>query len=442
MLALAAVLVLMVPALGAASPYLSVAVSGPTQEQLVEGHTVFTVIEVNHTTEVGGASRFAAAVAILVREAKRDDSFRFPGVLWFNDQYLVGPSPARDEIQDFRYPCGGAVMAVNRGDPDPRAALARATVRTPAGTHGASPLSEGTAHDPWVDASVNATGPAPQANASTGVVSPALGTDQTGISYVESYQIMDPNDHNWLIDLYMAYYRVNLPRLAERTYEYPVWAVNVMGSPTFIPDDGVLDCTPFYDTAVTPFLGQPAANVTKHVSCEHLGGGKPVGYYGVDDPCAGYAEPSRNGYCYGGQSAAGGGCGTAAKPLRLYNAVLFFKFEHLRVYGDDRVHNASSNDTNGCHGSAEWACPGGDDDAEGNSHPFHPDPAHKASDNGACGGAGEPECAMRHPTRDIDVYFSPAARPMRPLTPYYAVTDDQGSDAPFHDYDASYTNSH
>ncbi|HET6403335.1 MAG TPA: hypothetical protein VFH78_01705, partial [Candidatus Thermoplasmatota archaeon] len=77
-------LVMAVPALGAATPI----VVPPVPEQLVEGHTVFTVIEIVAVTATN-ETRFAAAVAVLVREYQaRNAAQRFPGVLWFNDQYL------------------------------------------------------------------------------------------------------------------------------------------------------------------------------------------------------------------------------------------------------------------------------------------------------------------------------------------------------------------
>lgn len=121
MLAVAAVLAMAVPALGAATPI----VVPPVPEQLVEGHTVFTVIEIVAKTQTN-ETRFAAAVAVLVREYQQAArAQRFPGVLWFNDQYLVNPSAANNNFDAFRYPCGGAVMAVNAGDPDPRVVIAR-----------------------------------------------------------------------------------------------------------------------------------------------------------------------------------------------------------------------------------------------------------------------------------------------------------------------------
>ncbi len=69
--------------------------SGPKNEQVVEGHTVFALIEkVNQGWAIAG----------LVREIT-------PKVLWFNDQYLVG--------DEDRYPCGGFVFAVPEGSQSP-----------------------------------------------------------------------------------------------------------------------------------------------------------------------------------------------------------------------------------------------------------------------------------------------------------------------------------
>lgn len=113
LLAISAVLSLLVSGIGVATPI----VVPPRPEQLVEGHTVFTVIEIArvvNTTE----EEFAAAVAVLVRERILDrNANRFPGVLWFNDQYLVDPSQsAGGVVTRFRTPCSGAVIATDAGD--------------------------------------------------------------------------------------------------------------------------------------------------------------------------------------------------------------------------------------------------------------------------------------------------------------------------------------
>lgn len=135
--------VLLVSALGLASA--GTLVVGPVREQLVEGHVTFTVIETVANTSV--EESYAAAVAVLVRELRSAQSgTRFPGVLWFNDQYLIPPSSNAPNAVTYRYPCTGAVLAVNEGDPDPRTA------------------------------------------------------NFTNAAYVESYRIRDPNDNTWTID--------------------------------------------------------------------------------------------------------------------------------------------------------------------------------------------------------------------------------------------------
>lgn len=484
MLAVAAVLALAVPALGAAAP---VVISTKTEEQLVEGHTVFTVIEVNRTTEVNGTTRFAAAVAVLVREYTAEQrNVRFPGVLWFNDQYLVNPQDQEQDNAAYRYPCGGAVMAVNRGDPDPRVLLANGYVQTQAGDQQIAPFGypdygNGPGGSTYSNANVTAD------TTQAGTVNPSDPTDGVnrtrdntsfysdglasalplagtfGASYVESYHINDPNDHYWLIDKYQAYYRASAADLDTPVYTYFVWVVNVMGYPTFIPDDGSTNCYPFYDTAFAPVFDIPS-----DFACNQAGS-QPGGLTGRDDPCKGYTEPSRNGnaYCYSGGPVPPGGCGAA--PVRLYNALLYFEFEDLTDAGAVKTHSAASTDTNGCHVGTEWACPGNNDDAEGNSHPFHP-PVNGHTDStdscqatagstwqsgngptnhGGSGGAtpanymgggryGPLPCDSTHATRDIDIYFSGSGRPARPATVLPSMTGDSGSEAPFHDSPRAY----
>ncbi|HWH09142.1 MAG TPA: hypothetical protein VNX21_08070 [Candidatus Thermoplasmatota archaeon] len=134
---------MVVPALGAAAPI----VQPPEAETLVEGHTVFTVIE-QINRNANAVEEYGAAVAVLVREATQNSaSYRFPGVLWFNDQYLVNPYSTANPDIDYRYPCTGAVLATNSGAGDPLAAFAALTP-----------------------------------------------------TYVESYTITDPNDRTWTVD--------------------------------------------------------------------------------------------------------------------------------------------------------------------------------------------------------------------------------------------------
>jgi hypothetical protein len=172
---------MVVPALGAATPI----VVPPVPEQLVEGHTVFTVIE-QVTTNTTSSQEFAAAVAVLVREASVIQSNeRFPGVLWFNDQYLVDPVSNANNNPNIRYPCTGAVMAANAGDTIP----------------------------------------------------PAPGTTET---YIESYLITDPNDNQWNVDKWSE---------TSALATYPVWTVALLGNDAGAntPDDGVSNCNPFND---------------------------------------------------------------------------------------------------------------------------------------------------------------------------------------------------
>lgn len=521
MLAVAAVLVMAVPALGAATPI----VVPPVPEQLVEGHTVFTVIEIVAATQTNEV-RFAAAVAVLVREYQaRNVAQRFPGVLWFNDQYLTNPYQDENDFARFRYPCGGAVMAVNAGDPDPRMVIARI------GDHAAPPWGYGADGDVTVgDAEQTYTNP-PWQKPYPGTysygndyawvgVDPASGdvwsdsvvgtADGQGIvptvagiagfggpsgpyDYRESYLITDPNDHSWIIDVYDFYTRYGViagapvtgdevfgpsandgsanrhpgapatgtiggsGQTAEYgttgpTYTWPVWVVNVLGSPVFIPDygttvlaagDGYIgeSCVPFKDLieeVLAPIDGALCGVNVPNLVSNGEGADNEITvnpYNGVppwtDDPCMGYQEPSRNGFCYGGQTDVGTGCphgtpgndrkhskyGVPNEPYRQYNALLYFHLEDLRVWdGTTKDHcnydpalevspgvfggcnPALSRDTNGCseeqypwgpnppQAANDWPCPddstdgtvecesqqGLSDDCEGNSHPFHP----------------------------------------------------------------------
>lgn len=498
MLAVAAVLVMAVPALGAATPI----VVPPVPEQLVEGHTVFTVIEIvaadrEDTLEV----RFAAAVAVLVREYQVDQARaaqRFPGVLWFNDQYLTNPYNQIDAngAESFRYPCGGSVMAVNSGDPDPRVVIANLTVRSttvegdlPDGvddqTGDLSTTAPGTTANfgddteaygaqwdkptpgvytynndyAWIGAdvgpsTVNASNPSAAgpfnlwSDTVVGTTASSLGASGFPWDYRESYLITDPNDHSWVIDLYDFYTRygvagdLSAPLGATRSnstvYTFPVWVVNMLGSPVFIPDLNN-NCLPFSDLINS--VTSPVNDATCGVALPVGGGGEGADdgtdipdvnappY--VDDPCMGYQEPSRNGFCYGGQNATltGGACphgtpgndaygskaGAPNAPLRRYNALLYFHLDDLRVAGAARDHcgfdatidpdgdatngvqggcnPANTADTNGCseeqytwgpnppQAAYDWPCPQANDDMEGNSHPFHPiSPPHEEAE--------------------------------------------------------------
>lgn len=519
MLAVAAVLALAVPTLGAAAPI----VAPPQPEQLVEGHTVFTVIEVfNNTTTI--RAEFAAAVAVLVREYDASQRVnRFPGVLWFNDQYLVNPEDNANAVRNFRYPCGGAVLAVNAGDPDPRVILANVgssgetrdvvTKYQPITGTGVDygddtnpdyggPGPDGTpgvdGDDPdsaWANVTTDGTTPSASSDVPTGINDPDRIADHPGLpgpdvdlglfpdtfSYEESYLITDPNDHVWIVDKYMSYTRVGTNTLpgTSQVYARPVWAVNILGSPVFIPDDGIVSCGPYNDLITTLYSyapGQAQGYDTSGVD-DAVGTawdptvGERVPYR--DTPPAGYAEPSQNGFCYNGNAAPCAGSAPTL-PIRLYNALLYFKLADLTVAGAPRDHSdpVNSGDTNGCQVGTEWACPGGDDDREGNSHPFHPEPGattgpgsrtpanpthqdvancpgyprlgdafYNGDEDSNHGGsaradAGDaPYCDNLHATRNVDIYFSPAGRPFAPVYRNWALIDTQGSNAPFHQHE-------
>lgn len=494
MLAVAAVLALTIPALGAAAPI----VAPPVPEQLVEGHTVFTVIEVrvNNTTL---AANFAAAVAVLVREYDRDaQAVRFPGVLWFNDQYLVNPTSGNARAQDYRYPCGGAVMAVNAGDADPRVIIANSfqsdetrdlvTSYNPiTGTgvdygdntnpdYSAYPGPDGTPGDDTDDptyawANVTLDGPVPTANSDTVVTSLAPDFFGTGVmDYEESYLITDPNDHIWIIDKYLQYTRVGTAGVAQ-VYADPVWVVNILGSPVFIPDDGIASCGPYNDLASQLYAYSPVrdpALATAAGQADDAAGtawdptiGSRFPYR--DNPPAGYEEPSDSTtpYCYNGNPdgtpvPCAQDWNNPTQPVRLYNALLYFYLEDLDQPGAEIDHaGADADDTNGCQVGSEWTCPGGDDNNEGNSHPFHPSGGANTQSqaglphtdeqvcppefqNGATvsnhGGSGVnyPYCGYDHATRNIDLYFSPAGRPFVPLVRDFVEMDLEGQEAAFH----------
>ncbi|HVM44519.1 MAG TPA: hypothetical protein VM582_01190, partial [Candidatus Thermoplasmatota archaeon] len=398
LIAIGLVALLVLATVGASAPI----VVPPASETLLEGHTVFGVIDIVSRTETREA-RFAAAVAILVREVNKiERAERFPGVAWFNDQYLVNPTSSYEDQAargpfdlrrplgpySFRYPCGGAVMAVNAGDPDPRVALARADAKNlplppPLSTDVALFAPEGAdTYDEdyaWLDAEVDAAGPSVDLHSDTVVGASLL----RRFDYNESYLITDPNDHTWIIDKYDFYTRdgVSAGARALLPSAVPLWVVNMYGSAVFLPDDGTSSCVPLADVssaAAFGFSGCANPNDSRYADGMPLdcaqsrahestcgtgvpngydsGGGEP-GFLGgepyADSPCAGYREPSRNGYCYGGQAPdpAGGGCADRdASPMRTYNALLYFRLSDLRIAGDPRDHTdpVTSTDTNGC----------------------------------------------------------------------------------------------
>ena len=391
------IVMLVVAGVGLAAPI----VQPPELENLVEGHTAFTVIE-QVARNAEDKEEYAAAVAVLVREVTFDRrDFRFPGVLWFNDQYLVNPKaqPGNDAAK-YRYPCNGAVIAVPSGDPDPTL----------------DPVNTFT-----------------QAN------------------YVESYRIRDPNEYDWTVDKWMVNGR-------------PVWtvAINNDGTKYHLADDGTgngcasrtdrlcggVDVLPWnYDDRPSAYNDSGAQDRRTLSQCTVAQGLAP-------GPLAGSAAVGDNQYRYP--------CGakdTAPKntcaPIIRYNAVLFFFLADLDVVGATKDHRAGStdraNDVSGCDEDVDmtmpsydaWPCPAADDNREGNSHAYNPGQNYPittyAGRNNHGGSAdctgdavGDQGC---HATRLVDIYYGRAALPTRTL----AFSDTEGVTAPYHCHDAPAT---
>ena len=432
-IALAALLVL--PAVGAAA---TIAVP-PVPEQLVEGHTVFTVIEVRNATNIT-QEEFHAAVAVLVREIEqRVNANRFPGVLWFNDQYLVNPTSSLSRVVEARYPCTGAVLGVD----------------------------------------VTAADPRPNA----GTVNP-LHVDLGG-NYVESYHITDPNDRVWDVDKWLI------------TGDF-VWTVAMKNNQAGynVPDDGESNCAPYSD------MGCDVPGVNDIMYEAFLGDGESdtrdnTVKQGSDTDAGGfckyrYKDPATNGYGYPcGQDDDGIADppnGHYNCPNLQYNALLYFRIQDLASAGDAKDHEPgtadSTDDVSGCHpsygwygeggeypgggysgpgGSAPprvWPCPDGDDDREGNSHPYNPELPwplmsyagryNHGGSGGDCDGDGVVDQPTEdidgvtrrndytgdylcHATRNINLYFHHWQAPT--LRDYYLI-DVVGSAAPYHCHDA------
>jgi hypothetical protein len=366
---------------------------GPQPEQLVEGHTVFSVLETvcANCTNTNTTTHFATAIAVLVRDVQTKGNVidkRFPGVLWFNDQYLVDPSNpstgGSPPAVTYTYPGCGVVIVVNQGDPDPT-------------------------QDP---------------NAFT--------------NYVESYHITDPNDHPWDVDKWMS-----------PTSGAPIWTVGLMntakrnvsyGNPTCGTAAPASDATcagpdnlPVSEDDKTPIYND--SGTAEHRStCEHViagqssgFGGNPYGY-----PCGGADTDGRK----------------TCSPLS-YNAVLFMFLDDLTQAGTPKDHTPGSfdytHDASGCQPTEgqtytpvinSWPCPGGDDNREGNSHPYNPRKPYpvttydgKGNHGGSadCTGDGAPDMNC-HATRLVDVYYGAAPVPTR----HYAFNDVEGSTAPYY----------
>lgn len=164
-------------------------------DELVEGHTVF--LSLGNVTDATGRIETAAALAVLVREHQGDKPLmRFPGVLWFNDQYLTSPVAPGAASATVRHPCTGAVLAVERGNP--------------------SPLDFVYALERW--------------------------------EYVESYHVTDPNDREWDVDKWVV---------LDPLGEFFVWsvAINNAAGASMTPDDGTSACEPVRDQGCPTPLG-------------------------------------------------------------------------------------------------------------------------------------------------------------------------------------------
>ncbi len=388
---------------------------GPKNEQVVEGHTVFALLE---------NVRQGTAVAVLVRENQ-------PKVLWFNDQYLVGEEP--------RYPCGGFVMAVNEGGPDPRS---------------------------WTGNTY------PQTQGLLNVIE--------NVEYIESYRITDPNDFEWTIDKYELSYIVQFDPTTFATSggtdglilgqdRYPIWVGSILNSD--LTDDGTSSCDPIVDAPTGPTAGPPGSGdgyLDPGLNAHCYSGGQ---YYDdgaercgpVTASCPGIANP------YPGSGPANGLTPVCDWP-RLYNGLLFMLWEDLTVldgskqYGcadtagdgstcvegnpDFGVNNAEKN---GCEEGPtdaheiqydcveEGAPDANEDDNEGNSHAYNPTLCDTDGD-GVLGSAGDTPCwgeLHTHETKRIDIYFDSTKRPPQPPVRTYVIDDTVGSEAPFHGHTAS-----
>ncbi len=323
-------------------------------EEVVEGHTVFALLEKARFTNV---TREVAAVAVLIRErlVAREN---FKGVEWFNAQYLV--SPYVNDAPVTRFPCGGAVLAVNAGDPDPRTMLASydqsdqlqeffndpsdpydVLAQEDASYENPDPLVYeqsgdytllGLYHDREYDSPV-AIDDAGTPGSTPGAFQPKANSwvdyDETAnrvttstvtgvLNYVESYLVTDPNDHAWIIDKYNGISTVSLDLSAPgsaaiTTSTFPVWAVNILGKPAFTPDDGIVSCTPFVDdpwqqshvhrafitadaavcgvTSATP-LPDSCPSDAPGLGVDTDGDGFPVDGLDAKPPAIGYYEPT------------------------------------------------------------------------------------------------------------------------------------------------------
>lgn len=454
----------------------------PASELLVEGHTVFLVLDGEGASVVGPLPEAPLAGA---SSSAADAPSRFPGVLWFNDQYLVEadngarPLMSAEERRGAEYGaavavlartpegerCGGAILAVNHGDPDPRQRLLSVDGRDPLAGDDAERAAVG------VDTRGDVTSDGLATNQAGGLHGALVDPDASW-DYHESYRVTDPNGYTWIVDKYRATTRVGLRDGTMQSYGFPVWVANLHGLPAFTADaaaqDELGDCVPERSLVEPgPFPGILCRTGFEGIDPFARSGEGDVGLDAdgrvpgarQDDPCFGYAQPSRAGFCYGGQPAhaAPAGCtgvSADAKPLRRYHALLYFRWHDLRFADAPRDHAdpATTGDTNGCQRGTEWPCPENGrhaGDAEGNSHPAYPrTPPHDVGP--ACpvagsnptnhGGStwGARGCDYAHATARVDVYYSANGRPPEPAARWFAIEDSQGSSAAFHDFSSAY----
>jgi hypothetical protein len=482
---------LVVPSFGVADPIRE----APRPEELVEGHTVFLTIDAYQFDP--GSNDTAPALAgptapSLTPEAQgvfQQRWERYAGVLWFNDQYLSNADlrstsgfgagetmrseyaaalavlVRADDGRGIREPCGGAVLAVNAGDPDPRMLMAS--------IDGSDPVTG----DSSERAVIGVKTGEPDAFTDGPILAP--------FEYMESYRLTDPNGHAWIIDKYLATVRIGLSEGIVTSYAYPVWVANILGTPSFVPDADPPtsddSCVPFKD--LTDGLEEPAVSSTCALS---LSGGNLLGTHSdsdvaldlvggspawTDDPCMGSMQPSRAGFCYNGR--AGGDidldgdidandCVLSDEYApRCYHALFYFSWEDLTISGSPRDHSDpfATLDTNGCQSGTEWPCPGEEpwsaigegESFEGNSHSSHPSaPVHEErswcppvgginpTNHGGSLGGRRGGCDYTHATALVDVYFSGSGRPAEPVERAFVIEDAEGSSAPYADFHTAY----
>ena len=378
---------MVVPALGAAAPI----VQPPEPETLVEGHTVFTVIE-QINRNVQDRVEYGAAVAVLVREATINaGSFRFPGVLWFNDQYLVNPYYDDGGGADYRFPCTGAVLATNRGAGDPLAAF---TAGTPV--------------------------------------------------YNESYQITDPNDHSWWVDKWID------PTVGPIW----VVAIMNNQAGINTADDGSTSCSPV-DEGELNLPACPTGSGTlgaQPLRCEDdsyaTSNGNAVSYNALlyfvlaDLTVANTTKDHRTGSadlandvsgCHDSDPAFAGDGGSDPRTHPWNDSNGDGQYDVTPTSPTTGIYPMGTGVDNSASGEnrGDWPCPNGDDSREGNSHTYNPYDAGlvcpKCTNVGGHGGSGGG--ADLHATRDVDIFYGTAPAPIRTNV---VLTDREGSTAPFH----------